>query len=102
MPRRRDLLAEDVRRALVRLAETDAVSAPFLPAPAFERLHALTAVVEEMLEELATGKTLWRFEPTARLLSALTGDIDQADNPEAARRALTGLLAVLTDESRWR
>ena len=108
MPRRRTLLAEDVRLTLERLAEVsdsataDDLSTPFLPVPVFERLRALTAIVEEMLEELATGKTLWRFEPTARALSALTLRIERATDAKTARHALEDLLGVLTDESRWR
>ena len=108
MPRRRALLAEDVRIALERLAgvsdsaTAEDLSAPFLPAPVFERLRVLTAIVEEMLEELATGKTLWRFEPTARALSALTVRMERATDAKTARQALEDLLGVLTDETRWR
>lgn len=106
MPRRRIVLAEDVRRALERLADdslgADGRSTPFLPASALERLRVLTTLVEEMLAELATGKTLWHLEPTARALAALTRRIERATDTETARRALADLLGVLTDESRWR
>jgi hypothetical protein len=102
MPRRRTILADEVRRALDRLEAEGRLTQPVLPPPAMARLRGLTEMMEGMLEELSTGKTLWRFEPTARALEDLIRRIEQAEDYEAARSALSDLLGVLTDENRWR
>jgi hypothetical protein len=100
MPRRRTLLAAEVRQALEASAAGDPAG-PRLPPDALARLHGLTAMVEAMLDELATGKTLFGFEPTARALQDLTRRIEEAETPEQARSALQDLLGVLTDDKRW-